>query len=315
MYLIRGIQNIDLYKERHPETELIATIGNFDGLHLGHQHIINNMQKDALKNGWKKLVIFTEPHAKEFFAESLGTDEKKPPRILPWSEKVKRMKELGIEFAFFLNFNNQLRNMTPEVFLSKVLSNLSIKKLIIGDDFRFGANREGDFAFLQDWGAKNKIEVEKTETFSIKNQRVSSTRIRKCLLANDFNEAKELLGRPYTFSGKVVFGKQLGSQLGVPTANLWLPKNKLPIAGVYIVKVLFEGKEFGGIANMGTRPTVDGQTPVLEVHILEFSQRIYGKKITVEFCKKVRDEKKFDGLEALKEQIFKDISTAKEYFS
>ncbi len=315
MYLIRGIQNIDLYKERHPETELIATIGNFDGLHLGHQHIINNMQKDALKNGWKKLVIFTEPHAKEFFAESLGTDEKKPPRILPWSEKVKRMKELGIEFAFFLNFNNQLRNMTPEVFLSKVLSNLSIKKLVIGDDFRFGANREGDFAFLQDWGVKNKIEVEKTETFIIKDQRVSSTRIRECLLANDFNEAKELLGRPYTFSGKVVFGKQLGSQLGVPTANLWLPKNKLPIAGVYIVKVLFEGKEFGGIANMGTRPTVDGQTPVLEVHILEFSQRIYGKKITVEFCKKVRDEKKFDGLEALKKQIFKDISTAKEYFS
>ena len=315
MYLIRGIQNIDLYKERHPETKLIATIGNFDGLHLGHQHIINNMQKDALKNGWKKLVIFTEPHAKEFFAESLGTDEKKPPRILPWSEKVKRMKELGIEFAFFLNFNNQLRNMTPEVFLSKVLSNLSIKKLVIGDDFRFGANREGDFAFLQDWGVKSKIEVEKTETFIIKDQRVSSTRIRECLLANDFNEAKELLGRPYTFSGKVVFGKQLGSQLGVPTANLWLPKNKLPIAGVYIVKVLFEGKEFGGIANMGTRPTVDGQTPVLEVHILEFSQRIYGKKITVEFCKKVRDEKKFDGLEALKEQIFKDISTAKEYFS
>ena len=315
MYLIRGIQNIDLYKERHPETELIATIGNFDGLHLGHQHIINNMQKDALKNGWKKLVIFTEPHAKEFFAESLGTDEKKPPRILPWSEKVKRMKELGIEFAFFLNFNNQLRNMTPEVFLSKVLSNLNIKKLVIGDDFWFGANREGDFAFLQDWGVKNKIEVEKTETFIIKDQRVSSTRIRECLLANDFNEAKELLGRPYTFSGKVVFGKQLGSQLGVPTANLWLPKNKLPIAGVYIVKVLFEGKEFGGIANMGTRPTVDGQTPVLEVHILEFSQRIYGKKITVEFCKKVRDEKKFDGLEALKEQIFKDISTAKEYFS
>ena len=315
MYLIRGIQNIDLYKERHPETKLIATVGNFDGLHLGHQHIINNMQKDALKNGWKKLVIFTEPHAKEFFAESLGTDEKKPPRILPWSEKVKRMKELGIEFAFFLNFNNQLRNMTPEVFLSKVLSNLSIKKLVIGDDFRFGANREGDFAFLQDWGVKNKIEVEKTETFIIKEQRVSSTRIRECLLANDFNEAKELLGRPYTFSGKVVFGKQLGSQLGVPTANLWLPKNKLPIAGVYIVKVLFEGKEFGGIANMGTRPTVDGQTPVLEVHILEFSQRIYGKKITVEFCKKVRDERKFDGLEALKEQIFKDISTAKEYFS
>ena len=315
MYLIRGIQNIDLYKERNPEVELIATIGNFDGLHLGHQHIIENMQEDAQKNEWKKLIIFTEPHAKEFFAESLGTDEKKPPRILPWSEKVKRMEELGIEFAFFLNFNNQLRTMTPEDFLSKVLSSLNIKKLVIGDDFRFGANREGDFSFLQDWGKKNEIEVEKTATFSIGNQRVSSTRIRECLLANKFDEAKELLGRPYTFSGKVVFGKQLGTQLGVPTANMWLPKNKLPIAGVYIVKVFFEGRELGGIANMGTRPTVDGQTPVLEVHILDFNERIYGKKITVEFCKKVRDEKKFDGIEALKEQIFKDISTAEKYFS
>ena len=108
MYLIRGIQNIDLYKERNPEVELIATIGNFDGLHLGHQHIIENMQKDAQKNEWKKLIIFTEPHAKEFFAESLGTDEKRPPRILPWSEKVRRMEELGIEFAFFLNFNLSL---------------------------------------------------------------------------------------------------------------------------------------------------------------------------------------------------------------
>ena len=113
----------------------------------------------------------------------------------------------------------------------------------------------------------------------------------------------------------MVFGKQLGTQLGVPTANMWLPKNKLPIAGVYIVKVFFEGRELGGIANMGTRPTVDGQTPVLEVHILDFNERIYGKKITVEFCKKVRDEKKFDGIEALKEQIFKDISTAEKYFS
>ena len=315
MYLIRGLQNINLYKERNPEIELVATIGNFDGLHLGHQHIIENMQKDALKNGWNKLIIFTEPHAKEFFAESLGTEETKPPRILPWSEKVKRFKELGIEFAFFLNFNNQLRTMTPEAFLTEVLSKLNIKKLVIGDDFRFGANREGDFTFLQEWGQKNDIEVEKTETFSIGNQRVSSTRIREALLANRFAEAKDLLGRPYTFSGKVVYVKQLGSQLGVPTANMWLPKNKLPIAGVYIVKVFFEGKEYGGIANMGTRPTVDGQTPVLEVHILEFNERIYGKKITVEFCEKVRDEKKFEDLDALKDQIFKDISTAKEYFS
>ena len=270
MYLIRGIQNIDLFISKYKEVDLIATIGNFDGLHLGHQHIIQNMQKDAEDNNWKKLVIFTEPHAKEFFAESLGTKEEKPPRIFPWSEKVKKLKQLDVEFSFFLNFNNQLRNMTPETFIKEVLSRLSIKKIIIGDDFRFGANREGDFNFLKNWGNENNIIIEKTQTFFMHNQRVSSTRIRECLTKGDFENAKELLGRPYTFTGKVVYGQQLGTQLGVPTANLWLPQNKLPIAGVYIVKVEAEGETYGGIANMGTRPTVDGQNPVLEVHILGF---------------------------------------------
>ena len=315
MYLIRGIQNIDYFISKHKEVDLIATIGNFDGLHFGHQHIIQNMQKDAEDNNWKKLVIFTEPHAKEFFAESLGTKEEKPPRIFPWSEKVKKLKQLDVEFSFFLNFNNQLRNMTPETFIKEVLSRLSIKKIIIGDDFRFGANREGDFNFLKNWGNENNIIIEKTQTFFMHNQRVSSTRIRECLTKGDFVTAKELLGRPYTFTGKVVYGQQLGTQLGVPTANLWLPQNKLPIAGVYIVKVEAEGETYGGIANMGTRPTVDGQNPVLEVHILGFSGNLYGKKIKVEFLKKVRDEKKFNGLDELKEQIFKDISTAKTYFS
>lgn len=315
MYLIRGIQNIDYFISKYKEVDLIATIGNFDGLHLGHQHIIQNMQKDAEDNNWKKLVIFTEPHAKEFFAESLGTKEEKPPRIFPWSEKVKKLKQLDVEFSFFLNFNNQLRNMTPETFIKEVLSRLSIKKIIIGDDFRFGANREGDFNFLKNWGNENNIIIEKTQTFFMHNQRVSSTRIRECLTKGDFENAKELLGRPYTFTGKVVYGQQLGTQLGVPTANLWLPQNKLPIAGVYIVKVEAEREMYGGIANMGTRPTVDGQNPVLEVHILGFSGNLYGKKIKVEFLKKVRDEKKFNGLDELKEQIFKDISTAKTYFS
>ena len=315
MYLIRGIQNIDYFISKYKEVDLIATIGNFDGLHLGHQHIIQNMQKDAEDNNWKKLVIFTEPHAKEFFAESLGTKEEKPPRIFPWSEKVKKLKQLDVEFSFFLNFNNQLRNMTPETFIKEVLSRLSIKKIIIGDDFRFGANREGDFNFLKNWGNENNIIIEKTQTFFMHNQRVSSTRIRECLTKGDFVTAKELLGRPYTFTGKVVYGQQLGTQLGVPTANLWLPQNKLPIAGVYIVKVEAEGETYGGIANMGTRPTVYGQNPVLEVHILGFSGNLYGKKIKVEFLKKVRDEKKFNGLDELKEQIFKDISTAKTYFS
>lgn len=204
--------------------------------------------------------------------------------------------------------------MTPEDFLNKILLRLNIKKLIIGDDFRFGANREGNFSLLKEWGSENGIEVSNTETYEIEGERVSSSRIREALTRNDFELAGKLLGRPFTYSGKVVYGNQLGVQLGIPTANLWLPKNKLPILGVYIVKALLDGRELKGIANMGLRPTVGGESPVLEVHLLNFSENIYGKRLTVEFLKKVRDEKKFENLDALKKQIFKDISTAESYF-
>lgn len=314
MYLIRGINNIDLFKTRHSEVSTVATIGNFDGLHLGHQQILKTMQKEADFHGLWKLIVFTEPHAQEFFAEAAGLDASKPPRILPWQEKVRKMKELGVELAFFLKFNNQLRSMTPRNFLDKVLLRLNIKKLILGDDFRFGANREGDFNLLKKWGSENSIEVSNTETFKMEGERVSSTRIRKALTNNDFELATKLLGRPFTYAGKVVYGQQLGAQLGIPTANLWLPKNKLPISGVYIVKALLDKKVLNGIANMGIRPTIGGELPVLEVHLLDFSQSIYGQTLTVEFLKKVRDEKKFENTTALKEQIFKDITTAKNYF-
>ena len=314
MYFIRGINNIDLFRTRHSEVSTVATIGNFDGLHLGHQQILKTMQKEADFHGLWKLIVFTEPHAQEFFAEAAGLDASKPPRILPWQEKVRKMKELGVELAFFLKFNNQLRSMTPRNFLDKVLLRLNIKKLILGDDFRFGANREGDFNLLKKWGSENSIEVSNTETFKMEGERVSSTRIRKALTNNDFELATKLLGRPFTYAGKVVYGQQLGAQLGIPTANLWLPKNKLPISGVYIVKALLDKKALNGIANMGIRPTIGGELPVLEVHLLDFSQSIYGQTLTVEFLKKVRDEKKFENTTALKEQIFKDITTAKNYF-
>ena len=314
MYLIRGIRNIELYRAKFSEVSTVATIGNFDGLHLGHQQILKAMEEEAQTNTLKQLIIFTEPHAQEFFAEAAGLETTKPPRIFPWQEKVRKMKELKVEFAFFLKFNNQLRSMTPEDFLNKILLRLNIKKLIIGDDFRFGANREGDFSLLKEWGSENGIEVSNTETYEIEGERVSSSRIREALTRNDFELAGQLLGRPFTYSGKVVYGNQLGAQLGVPTANLWLPKNKLPISGVYIVQALLEGRELNGIANMGLRPTVGGESPVLEVHLLNFSENIYGKRLTVEFLKKVRDEKKFENLDALKKQIFKDISTAESYF-
>jgi riboflavin kinase/FMN adenylyltransferase len=201
--------------------------------------------------------------------------------------------------------------MTPQTFLDEVLAQLKLKHLIIGDDFRFGAQRAGDFELLKNWGKSNGSEVIANETVLLDGSRVSSTRIREALLKSDFQLAKRLLGRPYTFSGKVVYGQQLGRTIGVPTANLWIPKQRLPIAGVYAVKCLLGEKLLNGIANMGIRPTVDGSKPVLEIHLFNFNESIYGQRLTVEFTNKLRDEKKFDNIDFLKEQILLDISQAK----
>lgn len=202
--------------------------------------------------------------------------------------------------------------MTPQIFLDDVIAHLNLKHLIIGDDFRFGAQRAGDFDLLKNWGEINGTNVIAHETVSNNGIRISSTRIREALLNNDFDLAAKLLGRPYTFSGKVVFGQQLGRTIGVPTANLWIPKQRLPISGVYAVKCQLAGKILNGIANMGIRPTVDGSKPVLEIHIFNFNKSIYGERLTIEFKNKLRDEKKFDNIDLLKKQILKDINQAKK---
>ena len=185
----------------------------------------------------------------------------------------------------------------------KFLSQVNLRHLIIGDDFRFGADRAGDFDLLRVWGKQNGTEVIANSTVLHEGVRISSTRIREALLANNFSLAQTLLGRPYTFSGKVVYGQQLGRSLGIPTANLWIPKQRLPIAGVYAVQCKVAGVTHKGIANMGIRPTVGGTNPVLEVHIFNFNEYIYGQRLTVEFKNKLRDEKKFDNIVLLKEQI------------
>ena len=311
MYLIRGIGNIETFNKKFPNESMSGTIGNFDGLHLGHQAILSQVKDKAKESSSASLVFFTEPHASEYFAAK-DLNSRPPPRICPWREKVKQLKDFGIEFAFFLQFNKSLKTMTPQSFLDEVLAQLNLKHLIIGDDFRFGAQRAGDFQLLKNWGKNNGTEVIANKTVSRDGLRVSSTRIREALLQSNFGLAKELLGRPYTFSGKVVYGQQLGRTIGVPTANLWIPKQRLPIAGVYAVKCLLAGELFNGIANMGIRPTVDGSKPVLEVHIFNFNDSIYGQRLTIEFKNKLRDEKKFDNIDLLKEQILQDISQAKK---
>ena len=312
MYLIRGQHNLELFKEKFPGVILHGTIGNFDGLHIGHQSILQKIKTNAKKTNSKTIVFFTEPHASEYFANKQDFKFLPPPRICSWREKFELLRDFGIDFAFFLKFNNSLQTMTPEKFISDILDNVGLCSFTVGDDFRFGINREGDFELLQSWGNQNDIFVSNTDTLKIHNERVSSTRIRQALLNSDFSLANELLGRPYSFSGKVVHGQQLGRTIDVPTANIWMPSQKLPISGVYAVECLLEDKFLKGIANMGIRPTVGGKKPVLEVHLFDFNEDIYSKRIQVEFKYKIREEKKFKNLDMLKLQIQQDIITAKE---
>ncbi len=311
MYLIRGLHNLDFFKKSHPKLVLHGTIGNFDGMHKGHQAILSKIKDKSNKTNGHSMVFFTEPHASEYFAAKNSPLNEAPPRICPWRKKFELLNDYDIDFAFFLKFNNSLRKMTPEIFISDVLDSVGLSSLTIGDDFRFGANRAGDFDLLKKWGSEQGIEVMNTETFKHDNERVSSTRIRNALLNDNFELAEALLGRPYTFSGKVVHGQHLGRTIGVPTANIWLPKQKLPISGVYAVKITFENNSYNGIANMGIRPTVGGSNPVLEVHLFNFNEDIYSKRLTIQFINKIRDEKKFESLDMLKLQIQKDITTAK----
>ena len=311
MYLIRGLKNLSLFNERFEKEKLVVTIGNFDGLHLGHKKIIHKMKDIALSSNSKTMVIFTEPHAKEFFSFDKDIIEQ-PTRISPWRDKFKRLENESVDYAFFLKFNISLQTMVPEVFIKEVLDSLNISHLLIGDDFRFGQDRKGDYTLLQKWSDSKGIKLSKLPTFSIEKRRVSSSWIRETLSKGDFEMTKNLLGRPYSFEGKVVPGNRLGRTIGFPTANIWLPKNNLPIKGVFSVKIRLDMSELNGIANIGIRPTVGGTSPVLEVNIFDFKEDIYGKRLKVQFVKKIRDEKKFDGLEELKIQIAKDVKTAQE---
>tara|TARA_B100001027_G_scaffold177543_1_gene128831 strand:- start:347 stop:1291 length:945 start_codon:yes stop_codon:yes gene_type:complete len=314
MFLIRDIHNIDFFNKKFASKPLIASIGNFDGLHLGHKEIIKKMKSIGDKDNLQSLVIFTEPHAKEFFAEQKDLPEQ-PTRISPWRDKCKRLNDNDVDYAFFLRFNKKLQRMSPQEFIDEILSKLNIKYLMVGDDFKFGKERSGDFDFLANWGETNEIEVARIPTYSFEDRRVSSTWIRECIADGDFDLAEKLLDRRYTFSGKVVFGNRLGRTIGIPTANIWVPKSNLPIRGVYAVKAIVKGETFNGIANMGVRPTVGGTSPVLEIHIFDFNKEIYGERIEVEFFKKIRNEQKFENLEKLKEQINSDIKKTRKYFA
>jgi len=338
MRLIRGLYNIP-----SDFSGCVATIGNFDGVHLGHQAILQQLKKQGEEHQLPTVVMMFEPQPREFFAP-----DQAPARLANMSEKLQDLARFGIDYVLCLPFNQKLRSMSADQFIQTILlDGLKISHLIVGDDFRFGCDRTGDYHLLQKTGQqagestreKSGFSVEDTQTFELDGERVSSTRVREYLSANDLAAASKLLGRPYRMSGRIGYGRQLGRTIGVPTANVILQRNKLPMTGVYAVKAIeitvdecnesqalgHEGsvkeKEWQGVANIGVKPTVAGTPePSLEVHIFDFPSSaeegdLYGKRLTIEFCQKIREEKKFNGLDELKAAIANDMQVAREFFS
>ncbi len=303
---IRGVHNL-----RAEHRGSVVTIGSFDGLHLGHRAIIKQVKERAAHHTVPSVVMMFEPQPREFFS-----GEQAPARLMRMREKADALAKIGVDRVFCVRFNRALCDLSAQEFVDTLLvEGLGVKCLVIGDDFRFGCDRKGDFAMLAEQGERHDFEVVDTHTVSIDGQRVSSTRIRQSLEAGDFAGAERLLGEPFQISGKVVYGQQLGSQLGIPTANVNLNRYRAPLRGVFAVEVLLDGKRIKGVANVGVRPTVgDLIKPVLEVHMLGWHDDIYGQRIAVEFKCKLREEHKFTNLDDLVKSIRKDIVDAQRYF-
>lgn len=306
MEVIRGLLNI---RDKHRGA--IVTIGNFDGVHKGHQSILKEVRARADKSNVPAMLICFEPQPKEFFDLYHA-----PARLTRFREKVDLLSEQGIDYVYCVKFDEKARTMTAVEFVRILVEEIRISALFVGDDFRFGFDRSGDFKYLQAAGKSHHFDVINMYTISHDNERVSSTRIRECLARGDFELAKSLLGYAYYISGKVIYGRQIGRTLGVPTANIQLNRYVAPITGVFAVEMLFDDRTIPGVANVGVRPTIDDHTlkPILEVHLFDFSEDIYGKTAKVVFRDKIRDEKKFTGIEALKAAIMNDIEEAKTFF-
>ncbi len=289
----------------------VATIGNFDGIHLGHQAVIGQLAEEAADLRLPSMLISFEPQPMEYFQP-----DKAPARLTRLREKLQALRRFSVDQVLCLSFNRALAQMPAELFIKDILVDaLKIKYLVVGDDFRFGKDRVGDFTMLKKAGEQFGFQVVNMHTFSIDGERVSSTRIRKALEVGDLPSAARLLGREYRMSGRVVHGEKLGRELGFPTANIELHRRATPLQGIFVVEVYgLEGEPLPGVASLGTRPTVGGTKAILEVFLFDFERDIYGEHLQVGFLKKLRDEENYDSLEALTTQIQKDVDHAKAYF-
>lgn len=309
MEFIRGFHNL---KPQHQGC--VATLGNLDGVHLGHQALLTQLNTKARELQLPSTAITFEPLPREYFARL--KNEPMPARLTRLRDKVALLEGSGVDRLLCLHFNQTLRRFAADVFIQRVLiEGLQVRYVVIGDDFRFGCDRKGDFALLKSFGQQYGFEVANLHTLQHGNERVSSSRIRDLLSMNEIDHANELLGREFSISGRVVRGNQLGRQLGTPTANINIGHYTLPLAGVYAVEIDGLGVRRQGVANIGTRPTVSGdKKPILEVNIFNFDEDIYSKTINVVFRKAIRAEKKFESIDALREQIKNDVISAKHFF-
>ncbi len=306
MEIIRGLINVAAHNQH-----CVVTIGNFDGVHKGHQAILAQVRSQADALGVPAMLICFEPQPKEFFDEFNA-----PARLTRFREKVELLEEHGIDQVLCFKFDEKTRSMTADEFVQMLTDTLKVSALFVGDDFKFGSDRSGDFALLSTAGQQHNFAVTNFFTLSLGDVRISSSHIRKCLAEGNFSLAEKMLGHPYSISGKVVYGRQIGRTLGVPTVNLQLHRYRAPIDGVYAVEVRGLDQDYFGVANVGVRPTVDEATtrPILEVHLFDFSRDIYGAYLKVVFRLKIREEIKFAGLDELKSAIFADIESARGYF-
>ncbi|HXQ98782.1 MAG TPA: bifunctional riboflavin kinase/FAD synthetase [Pseudomonas sp.] len=306
MQLVRGLHNL-----RPQHRGCVATIGNFDGVHRGHQAILARLRERAVELGLPSCVVIFEPQPREFFSP-----ETAPARLARLRDKLDLLAAEGVDLVLCLPFNQRLSKLSAAEFVDTVLiDGLGVKHLEVGDDFRFGCDRIGDFDFLQKVGADKGFTVEAAQTVEIDGVRVSSTKVRNALAAGDFTLAADLLGRPFEISGRVLHGQKLARQLGTPTANVQLKRRRVPLTGVYLVSAKIDDKVWPGVANIGVRPTVAGDgRPHLEIHLLDFAGDIYGRRLTVVFHQKLREEQRFASLEALKTAIDADVAAARAHW-
>ena len=303
MKIIRGLHNLTKYMGS------VVTIGNFDGVHKGHQHIITRLVKQSKLLGLPSVLISFSPTPQSFFGHEQAT-------ISNFKQKHQLLEQLGLDIHLIINFNQLFSKITAEDFIQQVLvAKLAMKFCLIGDDFRFGAGRTGDFKLLQKQALQANFDVENTDSILCNDCRASSSTIRKLLSQGELKSAQQMLGREFSIAGKVIHGKQLGRTIDFPTINIPIKRKISPVLGVFAVQASIIGQTFNGVCNIGKRPTVNGENILLEVFLFDFDQTVYGEQANVVFKQRIRDERKFESFEALKAQISLDTQAAKKFFN